>query len=242
MTPPPLPSLSDAAAERLIGPPKAVILLSGGLDSATVLFMARKEGYECHAISFHYAQRHSLELYCAQDLAKEFCKSHRLIELGRLPQADKSALTSRDIDIPTEKGKNGEIPVTYVPARNILFLAYAVGYAAMLECSDIFIGVNAIDYSGYPDCRPEFIEAFEQAVNLGTKRAVEGLPYNIHAPLIRMTKGEIILCGLDLNVPYHRTSSCYCPSPNGEPCGECDSCKIRSAGFVAARCPDPKLI
>lgn len=235
--------LSDADAERLIGPPKAIILLSGGLDSATTLFIAKAKGFECHAISFHYAQRHSLELYCAEDLAKEFCASYRLIELGRFPHASMSALTTREIDVPEPSEEDdGTIPVTYIPARNLIFLSYAIGIAEMLECNDIFIGVNAIDYSGYPDCRPEFITAFEQAINLGTKRAVEGLPYTIHTPLITMTKGEIITHGLELKVPYHRTSSCYNPAPNGKPCLKCDSCKIRLAGFKAVGLPDPKMI
>ncbi len=236
-------TLTDAEAERLIGPPKAIILLSGGLDSATALFMARKDGFECHAISFHYAQRHSLELYCAQDLAAEFCASHQLIELGKFPHAETSALTSKDIDVPTPTDDGSTaIPVTYVPARNLIFLSYAVGIAEMLECSDIFIGVNAVDYSGYPDCRGEFIGAFEVAVNFGTKRAVEGLPYNIHTPLLNMSKEGIIHWGLEHKVPYARTSSCYGPHADGKPCLKCDSCAIRMAGFAANNTPDPKLI
>ncbi len=241
--------LTDSQAERLAGKPKAVILLSGGLDSATTLYLAHTAGYECHALSFNYQQRHSAELFRAQELIALIPdSSHLIITLPRLPQADSSALTSMSIDVPSpikEETKTEEtpaIPVTYVPGRNILFLSYAVGYAEHIDAQDIFLGVNAVDYSGYPDCRPEFLSAFESAVNKGMKKAVEGNPYNIHAPLIQMTKGEIISTGLKLGVPYEKTSSCYNPTPAGKPCLNCDSCAIRAKGFKEATSPDPLLI
>jgi len=221
---------------------KAVVLLSGGLDSATVLAIAKAAGYDVYALSFAYGQRHSWELECAREVARAGgAKEHRTASID-LRAFGGSALTA-DIDVP--KGRSteemsGEIPVTYVPARNTIFLSFALAWAEVLGCSDIFIGVNALDYSGYPDCRPEFIEAFERMANLATKAGVEGRQaLKIHTPLIALTKAEIVRKGLELGVDYSLTSSCYDPSPSGQPCGECDSCLLRKKGFRENGISDP---
>lgn len=221
---------------------KAVILLSGGVDSATCLAIAKAEGYELHALSFNYGQRHAVELKSASRIAETFGAAHLIIALD-LARIGGSALTDKGIRVP--KGKlsqqNGSgIPPTYVPARNTLFLAYALAWAEVLRARDIFVGVNAIDYSGYPDCRPEFVEAFENLANLGTKAGVEGmLRFKIHAPLIRLTKAEIIRKGQELGVDFSLTHSCYDPLADGRPCGACESCLLRRKGFAEAGVIDP---
>ena len=221
---------------------KAVVLLSGGLDSTTVLAIAKAEGHDVYALSFAYGQRHSWELECARVVARVGgAKEHRTATID-LRAFGGSALTA-DIDVP--KGRTPEemssgIPITYVPARNTIFLSYALAWAEVLGSSDIFIGVNALDYSGYPDCRPEFIAAFERMANLATKAGVEGRQaLTIHAPLISLTKAEIIRKGLELGVDYSLTSSCYDPSPTGQPCGGCDSCVLRQKGFRENGLVDP---
>lgn len=215
----------------------AVVLLSGGLDSATTLAIARQQRYECHAVSFDYGQRHRVELEAAHRVAESLgVAEHRVmgIDWGHIGG---SALTDATIDVPEAKTRG--IPVTYVPARNTVFLAMALGWAEVLGARDIFIGVNAVDYSGYPDCRPEFIEAFERLANLATKAGVEGERFRIHAPLIQMTKAQIIRRGTELGVDYSLTVSCYQPDDQGRACGRCDSCRLRQAGFVAAGIADP---
>jgi 7-cyano-7-deazaguanine synthase len=215
----------------------AVILLSGGLDSATVLAMAKHEGFLCHALSFEYGQRHGAELDAARRVATAIgAAEHRIARLD-LAQLGGSALTDQTIAVP-EHATTG-IPVTYVPARNTVMLAYALAFAEVLQSSDIFIGVNAVDYSGYPDCRPEYIHAFEQMANLATKYAVEGNPIRIHAPLINFSKAEIIRRGIRLGVDYGQTVSCYQADETGRACGRCDSCRLRREGFVAAGVKDP---
>jgi 7-cyano-7-deazaguanine synthase len=221
---------------------KAVVLLSGGLDSTTVLAIAKAEGHDVYALSFAYGQRHSWELECARVVARAGgANEHRIASID-LRAFGGSALTA-DIDVP--KGRSPEemgsgIPITYVPARNTIFLSYALAWAEVLGSSDIFIGVNALDYSGYPDCRPEFIAAFERMANLATKAGVEGRQaLTIHAPLISLTKAEIIRKGLELGVDYSLTSSCYDPSPTGQPCGGCDSCVLRQKGFRENGLVDP---
>jgi 7-cyano-7-deazaguanine synthase len=221
---------------------KAVVLLSGGLDSTTVLAIAKAEGHDVYALSFAYGQRHSWELECARVVARAGgANEHRIASID-LRAFGGSALTA-DIDVP--KGRSPEemgsgIPITYVPARNTIFLSYALAWAEVLGSSDIFIGVNALDYSGYPDCRPEFIAAFERMANLATKAGVEGRQaLTIHAPLISLTKAEIIRKGLELGVDYSLTSSCYDPSPTGQPCGSCDSCVLRQKGFRENGLADP---
>ncbi len=220
---------------------KAVVLLSGGLDSATALAIAQHEGFEAYALSFSYGQRHSRELESARKVAAAAgAAEHRIAEID-LRAFGGSALTA-DIEVPKSRDVEhaADIPVTYVPARNTIFLSFALAWAEVLGASDIFIGVNALDYSGYPDCRPEYIEAFERMANLATKAGVEGrLRLKIHAPLIAMTKAQIIRRGLDLGVDYGLTSSCYDPSPSGEACGECDSCLLRKKGFAENGIPDP---
>jgi 7-cyano-7-deazaguanine synthase len=222
--------------------PKAVILLSGGLDSATALAIANAAGYESYALSFSYGQRHSWELQCALSVALALgAKEHRIASID-LRAFGGSALTA-DIGVPkgrTPEEMSGGIPITYVPARNTIFLSFALAWAEVLESSDIFIGVNALDYSGYPDCRPEFIEAFERLANLATKAGVEGRQHlKIHTPLISLSKAEIISKGLELGVDYGLTSSCYDPSTTGEPCGACDSCLLRQKGFRENGLTDP---
>lgn len=222
--------------------PKAVVLLSGGLDSATVLAIAREANYDAYALSFAYGQRHCWELECARVVARSGgAKEHRIASID-LRAFGGSALTA-DIDVP--KGRTPEemssgIPITYVPARNTIFLSYALAWAEVLGSSDIFIGVNALDYSGYPDCRPEYIAAFERMANLATRAGVEGRQaLRIHAPLMSLTKSEIIRKGLELGVDYSLTSSCYDPSPTGLPCGGCDSCVLRQKGFRENGLIDP---
>ncbi len=216
---------------------KAIVLVSGGLDSATCLAIAKDQGYECFALSFDYGQRHQAELVAAQQVAQSLgAKAHKVIKLG-LGDIGGSALTDTAIDVPTSPTEG--IPVTYVPARNTVFLSLALGWAEVLEAYNIFIGVNAVDYSGYPDCRPEFIKAFETMANLATKAGVQGNHFQIHTPLIDLSKAEIIQQGTRLGVNYGLTVSCYAASEDGRACGECDSCRLRAAGFTAAGIPDP---
>lgn len=216
---------------------RAVVLLSGGLDSATTLAMATTDGYECHCLSFDYGQRHLTEIEFAQRLSASMgAASHRLVKID-LGTFGGSALTDTNIDVPTDEP--GGIPVTYVPARNTVFLSYALALAEVTGSLDIFIGVNAVDYSGYPDCRPEFIAAFEKMANLATRIGVEGAPVTIHTPLIALSKAEIIHTGLALGVPYAQTVSCYQLGTDGSACGDCDSCRIRRQGFQAAGVTDP---
>jgi 7-cyano-7-deazaguanine synthase len=220
---------------------RAVVLLSGGLDSATTLAIAKEEGYEVFALSFRYGQRHEIEIVSAQQVAKSFGVSeHRVIEID-LRGFGGSALTDA-IDVPKNRGQDemaGGIPVTYVPARNTIFLSYALAWAEVSSARDIFIGVNALDYSGYPDCRPEFITQFEKLAQLATKAGVEGTGYHIHAPLIAMTKEQIIREGVKLGVQFSLTTSCYDPAPDGRACGECASCFLRAKGFREAGVSDP---
>lgn len=222
--------------------PKAVVLLSGGLDSATVLAIARSQGYECFALSFDYGQRHRFELESAEQVARALgAAEHRTCRLD-LRVFGGSALTA-DIAVPKDRSDaemTAGVPITYVPARNTIFLSVALGWAEVLGAFDLFVGVNAVDYSGYPDCRPEFVAAFETLANLATKAGTEGAGrYRVHAPLIQMTKAEIIRTGSDLGVDYGLTHSCYDPAPDGRPCGHCDSCQIRIQGFAAAGLTDP---
>ena len=215
----------------------AVILLSGGLDSATVLAIAREAGYACYALSLDYGQRHTAELAAAARVARSLgAVEHRVIRLG-LGDIGGSALTDASIAVP-ESPTDG-IPVTYVPARNTVMLALALAWAEVLGARDLFIGVNAVDYSGYPDCRPEFIAAFEQMANLATKAGVEGAKLRVHAPLQHLSKAEIIRRGNELGVDYAQTVSCYQATPDGLACGRCDSCRLRREGFLAAGIPDP---
>ena len=216
---------------------KAVVLLSGGLDSATVLAIAREQGYACYALSFDYGQRHRAELQAAARVAATLgAVEHKTIKLD-LAGIGGSALTDTAIAVP-EQSSDG-IPVTYVPARNTVFLALALGWAEVLEVQDIFIGVNAVDYSGYPDCRPEFIAAFEKTANLATRAGVEGRSFHIHTPLMQLSKAEIIQDGLRLGVDYSGTVSCYQADEEGRACGRCDSCRLRCEGFAAAGVADP---
>ena len=224
---------------------KAVILLSGGLDSATTLAIARSEGFACYALSFDYGQRHKFELEAAKNVAASAgVREHRVvrIDLSAAGGFGHSTLTDT-IDVPKDRPETGDesdIPVTYVPARNTIFLSIALGYAEVVGAYDIFLGVNAIDYSGYPDCRPAFIEAFERTANLATAAAVEGRGrFEIHAPLIEMSKAEIIRTGLELGVDYAATHSCYDPDETGAACGHCDACRLRLAGFESAGAKDP---
>ena len=217
----------------------AVVLLSGGLDSATTLAIAKAEGFEPYAMSFRYGQRHAVELVAAEKVAARIgVAEHRIVDID-LGAFGGSALTA-DIPVPTRPSTG--IPVTYVPARNTIFLSYALAWSEVLGAADIFIGVNAVDYSGYPDCRPEFIRAFEALANLATRAGVEGkVRFTVHAPLIAMTKGDIIRRGRTLGVDYGLTRSCYAPDEEGRACGECDSCRIRLAGFAAAGIEDPAV-
>lgn len=216
---------------------KAVILLSGGLDSATVVAMAKDQGYACYTMSFDYGQRHRAELNAAAQVARDLgVVQHKVIGLN-LDGMGGSALTDTSIDVPETLGEG--IPVTYVPARNTVFLSLALGWAEVLEARDIFIGVNAVDYSGYPDCRPEFIEAFERLANLATKAGVEGNGFTIQAPLQNMSKAEIVKAGVALGVDYGLTVSCYQADDEGQACGKCDSCRLRAEGFTAAGVSDP---
>ena len=225
------PANSTAQAKR------AIVLLSGGLDSSTVLAIARAHGFECYALSVHYGQRHSAELAAARQIAFGLgAQEHRVMGVD-LAGIGGSALTDAGVAIP-ESPTTG-IPVTYVPARNTLLLSLALGWAEVVGAADIFVGVNAVDYSGYPDCRPEFIEAFERLARVATKAGVEGARFKIQAPLIAMSKAEIIRAGTEMGVDYSMTVSCYQAGPDGAACAKCDSCRLRAAGFAAALIADP---
>jgi 7-cyano-7-deazaguanine synthase len=220
----------------------AVVLLSGGLDSATVLAIAKSQGFSCHTMSFRYGQRHSAELDCARKLASKLGSVKHIVVDIDLRQFGGSALTA-DIDVPKNRSHDAigtGIPITYVPARNTIFLSFALAWAETLHCSDIFVGVNALDYSGYPDCRPEYIHAYETMANLATKAGVEGAQkLKIHSPLIALTKAQIIRKGLDLGVDYAITNSCYDPTTEGKACGRCDACQLRLKGFKENNTIDP---
>ena len=222
---------------------KAVVLLSGGVDSATTLAIARSEGFQCYALTFRYGQRHKLEVEAAKKIVSALgAVEHRIINID-LAAFGGSALTDSTIDVPKDRaelGRPAQIPPTYVPARNTIFLSYALAWAEVLGAFDIFIGVNVTDYSGYPDCRPEFIAAFQKTANLATAAAVEGKGrYRIHTPVIKMTKGRIILAGTKLGVDFSMTHSCYDPDERGRSCGRCDSCRLRLKGFAEAGLKDP---
>ncbi len=219
----------------------AVVLLSGGLDSATALAIANTAGFDCYALSFRYGQRHAIELECAQQVAeKQGVVEHRTIDID-LAAFGGSALTDLTMNVPHNTNAEDEIPITYVPARNTIFLSYALAWAEVLGSTDLFIGVNALDYSGYPDCRPDFIAAYEKMANLATKAGVtDEEKLTIHTPLIDWTKAQIIQKGLELGIDYGATSSCYDPAPNGESCGTCDSCRLRLKGFKEAGTVDPR--
>ena len=233
--------MTAATSDTPSEPRRAVVLVSGGLDSATTLSVAKRDGFTPYAISFDYGQRHRHELTAARNVCESLgVADHRIIPLD-LRSLGGSALTA-DLDVPKDRATaemESEIPITYVPARNTVFLAIAMGWAEVLDASDLFAGVNAVDYSGYPDCRPEFIAAFEALAGLATKSGVEGTTWRIHTPLIDLTKAEIIRLGTDLGVDFGRTHSCYDPAPGGGACGRCDSCLLRRAGFEAAGVPDP---
>ncbi len=222
--------------------PRAVVLLSGGLDSATCLAIARREGYACHALTISYGQRHSVEIAAAERIARALGAASHKVMLIDLRAFGGSALTDDALSVPKSAGAGGEIPITYVPARNTVFLSYALAWAEVLDARRIFIGVNAVDYSGYPDCRPEFIAAFQRLADLATKAGVEGHGPRIDAPLIGMTKAQIIGRGMELGVDYGLTTSCYDPvGAAGAPCGRCDSCRLRAQGFAEAGVFDPAL-
>lgn len=217
---------------------KAVILLSGGLDSSTCLAIAKSEGYECYTLSVDYGQRNTFELKNSENISKMLgAKEHKLMQVN-LNSIGGSALTDKNIDVPDYAG-DGEIPITYVPARNTLFLSLALGYAEVVEADVIFIGVSEVDYSGYPDCRPEYIEAFQTMANLATKRGVEGNPIKIIAPLSHLSKAQTIERGLQAGVDYSLTVTCYQANNNGEACGKCDACVLRKQGFADAGIDDP---
>ena len=225
-------------APSITSPRRAIVLLSGGLDSATTLAIARDAGFDCYCLSLDYGQRHRVELEAASRVAQALgAREHRVVRLD-LAAFGGSALTDQNIDVPTAGPEDG-IPVTYVPARNTIMLSLALAWAEVLESRDIFVGVNAVDYSGYPDCRPEFVAAFERLANLATKAGVEGKRMGIHAPLIDLTKAEIIRQGSALGVDYGITVSCYQADEQGRACGVCDSCRLRHDGFVAAGVADP---
>ena len=216
---------------------KAVVLLSGGLDSATALAIALQQNYQCYALSFRYGQRHGSELLAAERVAATMrVHQHRIFDLD-LSIFDSSALTNTSVAVPTEPAEG--IPTTYVPARNTIFLSIAMGWAEVLSAAHIFIGVNAVDYSGYPDCRPEYIQAFQALANLATKAGVEGRRIQIHTPLLDFSKAEIIQRGTQLGVDYAQTVSCYQANSDGAACGQCDSCRLRKQGFAEAGVPDP---
>ncbi len=228
---------AEMTEQSVVREKRAVILLSGGLDSATVVAMARAEGYSCYTMSFDYGQRHRAELDAAARVARDLgVIDHKVIGLN-LDGIGGSALTDSSIDVPEAPSEG--IPVTYVPARNTVFLSLALGWAEVLDAQDIFIGVNAVDYSGYPDCRPEFVEAFEVMANLATKAGVEGKPFSIKAPLQNLSKAQIVQAGIQLGVDYSLTVSCYQADDQGRACGKCDSCRLRADGFAAAGIKDP---
>jgi len=217
---------------------KAVVLVSGGLDSATTLALATEQGFSCYALSFDYGQRHRCELNAATRVTQSIGVSeHKLITMN-MDSIGGSALTDQNIEVPMDEENDG-IPITYVPARNTIFLSFALAWAEVLEAQDIFIGVNAVDYSGYPDCRAEYIQAFESMANLATKAGVEGHKLSLHTPLIDLTKAEIIQQGQRLGVDYSLTISCYNPDADGLACGHCDSCRLRAGGFAEAAATDP---
>ncbi len=230
---------SNNKATKSVNKPRAIVLLSGGLDSATLLALASQD-FDCHTISFNYAQRSLSEINAAKQLAKLNAVSHQIIHIDNDVMAG-SALTDESVDVPefTSNEQNQGIPVTYVPARNTLFLSHALAVAEVMFSQDIFIGVNAVDYSGYPDCRPEFIRAYETMANLATKAGVEGNKLSIHAPFIDKSKAEIISIGNKLGVDYALTVSCYQANEQGEACGRCDSCRLRQKGFEEAGILDP---
>lgn len=219
---------------------RAVVLLSGGLDSYTAAAVARRDGFELNALSFNYGQRHVRELAASRAVAASLGVARHLELDLDLTRIGGSSLTSTQIDVPKDQPIDPKvIPSTYVPARNTIFLSIAMGWAEVLEASDIFIGVNALDYSGYPDCRPEFIRSFEHMAGLATRAGVEGRPLRIHTPLLESSKADIIRLGLSLGLDYGLTHSCYDPGPDGRPCGHCDSCRLRAAGFEEAGASDP---
>jgi 7-cyano-7-deazaguanine synthase len=221
--------------------PKSVVLLSGGLDSTTTLAVAKSQGYTLHALTFRYGQRHQWEIEAAKRIALHFqVAQHRIFDVN-LNSFGGSALTA-EIKVPKDRGLeeiSKDIPITYVPARNTIFLSLALAWAEVLGSGDIFIGVNALDYSGYPDCRPEFIQSFEQTANLGTRAGVEGNKFKIHTPLINLNKAQIIKKGMELGSDFSLTRTCYDPSPNGKACGKCDACRLRLKGFAEAGIKDP---
>lgn len=224
-------------------PKPAVVLLSGGLDSTTCLAVALEQGFEVTALSFDYHQRHRIELEAARRVLEHYgVKRHFVFNVGLFREIGGSALTDASLAVPMDRS-NAEmgdgIPITYVPARNLVFLSYALGVAETVGAEDLFIGVNAVDYSGYPDCRPEFIRAFEETANLAVKAGVEGARFKVHAPLVELTKADIVRLGTRLGVPYHLTHSCYAPTPSGLACGGCDSCVLRRRGFDESGVPDP---
>lgn len=225
----------------MTAPRRAVVLLSGGLDSSTTLALAKKDGFECYALSFRYGQRHEVELRAARRTAERSGVADHVVMDINLRAFGGSALTD-DIEVPKDRDDGGAadgIPVTYVPARNTIFLSFALGYAEVLGAEAIYTGVNAVDYSGYPDCRPEFIAAFQEMANLATKAGVEGHHVEVRAPLIKMTKAEIIKAGLELDVDYSVTSTCYAPGDSGAACGRCDACVLRRRGFADLGLEDP---
>ena len=225
--------------DNLQPPKKAVILVSGGLDSTTVLAIAKSQGYDCYTISFDYGQRHRAELEAAQRVSDTMgVIEHKVVSLD-LRTIGGSALTDDDIDVPEEETTG--IPITYVPARNTVFLSIALGWAEVLGANDLFVGVNAVDYSGYPDCRPEYISAFETMANLATRAGVEGQKISFHAPLMKLSKSDIVRLGTDIGVDYAKTVSCYQADDEGRACGKCESCRLRRNGFLEAGLIDPTL-
>ena len=232
----------ECDAARVEALPLAVVLLSGGLDSATALAIARDRGFTCHALTFSYGQRHAAELAAAGRVARALgAVVHRVVPLD-LATLGGSALTDPALEVPRHRPEHelaDGVPITYVPARNTVFLAWALAYAEVTGARDLFLGVSAVDYSGYPDCRPEFVEAFERLANVATRAGVEGERFSVHAPLLRLTKAETIRLGVSLGLDYGLTHSCYDPAPDGAACGGCDSCQLRRRGFSEAGLPDP---
>jgi 7-cyano-7-deazaguanine synthase len=220
--------------------PRAVVLLSGGLDSYTTAAVAYRDGFELFALSFRYGQRHIVEIEAATRVARALGVARHLVVDLDLSAIGGSALTAPDIEVPRDRPLDAtDIPVTYVPARNTIFLSVALGWAEVLDASDLFLGVNAIDYSGYPDCRPAFISAFEAMARLATRAGIEGRPLRVHTPLIALSKADIVRLGTKLGLDYGLTVSCYAPGPDGTPCGRCDSCRLRAEGFASAGVADP---